>query len=180
MVFGEKKSVQTQTPAAVSPKTVEINAEMHGSLAFKESVDLKINGIFNGALDIKGTLTVGVNAKIEGDINGDNVIIAGKIKGNVTVTRMLTLMPTAVLIGDISAPKLNIVEGAVFQGTSRMPSIVASESMDIRELASYLELDESVILELVRSGKIPVIKEGDSFRFERREIDNWAVSGIVK
>lgn len=180
MVFGEKRPVPTQTPSSASPKTVEINAEMHGSLTFKESVDLKINGIFSGSLDIKGTLTVGVNAQIEGDINGDNVIIAGRIKGNVSVTRMLTLMPTAVLIGDISAPKLNIVEGAVFQGTSRMPSTSSNDSMDIRELASYLELDESVIIELVRSGKIPVIKEGDSFKFERREIDNWAVSGIVK
>ncbi len=176
MPFGERKIQKTEP----SYKTIEINAEMHGSLTFKDPVDLKINGIFSGNLDVKGTLTVGVSAQVEADINGDNIILAGKVKGNVHATKMLTLMPTAVLSGDIYSPKLNIVEGAVFQGTCHMAVQEASEWMNIRELATYLELDEAVLLELVKNGKIPVVREGEEMKFERSQIDHWAVSGIVK
>ena len=61
MAFGDKKSSRQEES---SVKTIEINAEMNGSLTFKDSVDLKINGLFSGSLDIKGTLTVGADADI--------------------------------------------------------------------------------------------------------------------
>jgi excisionase family DNA binding protein len=176
MAFGEKKQAKVESPY----KTIEINAEMHGTLVFKEAVALKINGIFSGSLDVKGILTVGSEAQVEADINGDNVVIAGKVKGNMRVTKMLTLMPTAVLYGDIFTPKLNIVEGAIFQGGCHMAGQEAGDWMTIKELASYLELDESVINELVNSGKIPFVREGDALKFERVQIDNWAISAQVR
>lgn len=177
MAFGEKKIQRIEPPS----KTIEINAEMHGSLSFKEHVDLKINGHFTGSLDVRGTLTVGARADVQADIIGDNVVIAGKVKGNVSATKMLTLLPTASLIGNINAPKLNIVEGAIFQGNCQMPApSEAAEWLNIKELTAYLELDEGTIIELVRSGKIPVVREGDVFKFERSQIDNWAAAGMVK
>ncbi len=176
MAFGDKK-IQRTEPVS---KTIEINAEMHGSLSFKDQVDLKINGHFTGSLDVRGTLTVGGQAEVEADILGDNVVIAGKVKGNVGAAKMLTLLPTAVLVGNISAPKLNIVEGAIFQGNCQMSVIETSEWMNIKELTTYLELDEGTIIELVRSGKIPVVREGDVLRFERSQIDGWAASGMIK
>jgi excisionase family DNA binding protein len=177
MAFGEKKSSRQQES---TPKTIEINAEMHGSLTFKDSVDLKINGQFSGSLDIKGTLTVGSRASVEADINGDNVIIAGKVKGNVRVSKLLTLLPTAVLTGDIHTPKLNIVEGAIFQGTCHMTANEAGDWMNSKELAGYLELEEGVIFELVKNGKIPVLREGEDLKFARSEIDKWAAAGTLQ
>ncbi|MBF0123605.1 MAG: polymer-forming cytoskeletal protein [Candidatus Omnitrophica bacterium] len=176
MAFGDKKPQK----ADLSPKTIEINAEMNGSLCFKDSVDLKINGIFSGSLDVRGTLTVGSRARVEANINGDNVIVAGTVKGNISVSKMLTLLPSAILIGDINAPKLNIVEGAVFQGMCHMTIQEAGQWMNVKELASYLELDEGTIIELVRSGKIPVVQEGDILKFERVQIDSWAAAGMVR
>lgn len=176
MAFGEKKSIKIEP----NYKTIEINAEMHGTLAFKDPVALKINGVFSGSLDVKGTLTVGTGAQVEAEINGDNVVIAGKVKGNIRVTKMLTLMPTAVLDGDIFTPKLNIVEGAIFQGACHMAVQEVGEWLNIKELASYLELEEHVINDLVNGGKIPFLREGDNLKFERVQIDNWAVSALVK
>lgn len=176
MAFGDKKPQRIEAPS----KTIEINAEMHGSLSFKEQVDLKINGHFAGSLDVRGTLTVGAQAEVEAEIIGDNVVIAGKVKGNVSATKMLTLLPTSVLIGNISAPKLNIVEGAIFQGNCQMSTAEMNEWLNIKELAIYLELDEGAIIELVRSGKIPVVRDGDVLKFERSQIDNWAAAGMVK
>jgi excisionase family DNA binding protein len=179
MAFGEKKT-PVKPSVETAHKSIEINAEMHGSLSFKEIVDLRINGIFSGNLDVKGTLTVGSKAKVEAEINGDNVIIAGKVKGAVRVTKMLTLMPSAVLEGDIFTPKLNIVEGAIFQGACHMAVVEVSDWLNARELASYLELDESVVAQLVRDNKIPFIQEGETLKFERAQIDTWASSAMVR
>ena len=176
MAFGEKKIPRVEATS----KTIEINAEMHGTLSFRELVDLKINGQFSGSLDVRGTLTVGGRAEVEADINGDNIVIAGKVKGNVGASKMLTLLPTAVLIGNISAPKLNIVEGAIFQGNCQMTPTAANDWLNIKELAVYLELDEASIIELVRNNKIPVVREGDILKFERSQIDAWASAGMVQ
>ncbi len=157
-------------------KVIEINAQMEGSLSFSDPVNLKIHGRYTGKLDTHGTLTIGAAAQVEANIVGENVIVAGKIKGNIMAKKMLVLMPTAVLHGDISTPKLNIVEGAVFQGRCRMLEDVLS----IDDLAQYLEIEIPAILELATTGKIPAIKEGDSWKFERVQIDQWASSGKVR
>jgi excisionase family DNA binding protein len=157
-------------------KVIEINAQMEGTLTFSDPVNLKIYVRYTGKLDTRGTLTIGASSQIEANIMGEAVIIAGKVKGNVVAKKMLVLMPTAVLHGDISTPKLNIVEGAVFQGRCHMLEDVLS----IDDLAQYLEIEIPAIVELATSGKIPAIKEGNSWKFERAQIEQWASSGKVR
>ena len=157
-------------------KIIEINAKMEGSLTFTDPVNLKIYGRYTGKLDTRGTLTIGSTAQVEANIVGEAVIVAGKVKGNVIAKKMLVLMPTAVLHGDISTPKLNIVEGAVFQGCCHM----LEDILSIDDLAQYLEIEIPAIVELATTGKIPAVKEGDSWKFERAQIDQWAASGRVR
>jgi cytoskeletal protein CcmA (bactofilin family) len=180
MAFGEKRPVKESSANTLN--VIELNAEMNGTLSFKEPVDLRINGLFTGKLDVRGSLTVGLKASVESDVTGDYVVIAGKVKGNVHATKLLTLMPTAVLLGDIFAPKLNVVEGAVFEGKCHMTlnEVPAGEWFGMRELSTYLEIEEGVIWELVNSGKIPHVREGDGVKFERVQIDHWAATGAMK
>ena len=157
-------------------KIIEINAKMEGTLTFTDPVNLKIYGRYTGKLDTRGTLTIGSTAQVEANIVGEAVIVAGKVKGNIIAKKMLVLMPTAVLHGDISTPKLNIVEGAVFQGCCHM----LEDILSIDDLAQYLEIEIPAIVELATTGKIPAVKEGDSWKFERAQIDQWAASGRVR
>ncbi len=166
-------------------KTVEINAQMQGSLKFKDAVSLKINGEFSGSLETKGTLSIGSRATVDANISGDNIVIAGKVNGDVTAHKMLTLMPTAALRGNITTPKLNIVEGAIFQGQCQMEGLESAETasdnlLGIDEVAKYLEIDMREIEALANSGKIPARKTGDLWKFERSQIDHWAASGRIK
>jgi len=160
----------------VEEKVIEINAHMEGSMTFTDPVNLKIHGRYTGKLDTRGTLTIGSSAQVEANIIGENVIVAGKVKGNIIAKRMLVMMPSAVLHGDISTPKLNIVEGAIFQGRCHM----LEDVLTIDDLAQYLEIEIPAILELASTGKIPAMKEGDSWKFERAQIDQWASSGKVR
>ena len=156
-------------------KSIEINAQMQGTLSFKDPVNLKVNGNFNGTLEVKGTLSIGSAAFVEAHINGDNIIIAGKVRGDIVAKKMLVLMPTAVLTGNISTPKLNIVEGAIFQGKCQM----MDDALNVDDVARYLEIDSPAIIELASAGKIPAVKSGDSWSFERSKIDSWAATGKV-
>lgn len=169
-------SRRTTPVVEAEEKTIEISAQMQGTLSFKDPVNLKINGNFNGTLDCKGILTVGNSAFVEAHIVGDNIIIAGKVRGDVIAKKMLVLMPTAILSGNISTPKLNIVEGAVFHGKCQMMEDV----LNVDEVSKYLEIEAPAILELAGDGKIPGIKNGDNWTFERSKIDSWAAAGRIK
>ena len=156
-------------------KTIDISTGMQGSLAFKDPVNLNINGPFSGSLDTRGTLSIGQTAQVEANITGDNIIVAGKVTGDITAHRMLVLMPTAVVKGNISTPKLNIVEGAIFHGNCQMMEGL----LNLDEVAKYLEIDMQEIEVLDNSGKIPATRNGNSWKFERMKIDTWAASGKV-
>ncbi|MGE4357080.1 MAG: helix-turn-helix domain-containing protein [Candidatus Omnitrophota bacterium] len=52
--------------------------------------------------------------------------------------------------------------------------------MDIEELASYLKLDKQTIYNWLHQKRISGIKVGRVWRFDRRAIDKWLESRIVK
>ena len=168
--------IRREAKETVEEEIIEIGAQMDGALSFGDPVNLKIMGRFSGKLDTRGTLTVGPNAYVDANIQGDNIIVAGKIKGNVVAKKMLVLMPTAVLTGDVFTPKLNIVEGAIFQGHCQM----LDEFLNLEDLSQYLEIEASAIEELATTGKIPAIKEESGWKFERVKIDQWALAGKIK
>ncbi len=174
MVFN-RRDEKKPAPVVEAEKVIEISAQMQGDLVFNNSVNLKINGKYTGKLETRGTLSVGPTAHVEANITGDNVVIAGRVRGNVMAKVMLVLMPTAIVNGDISTPKLNIVEGAVFQGRCQM----LEDFLTVEDLAQYLEIEPNDISELAATGKIPAFKEGEQWRFERAKIDQWALLGKV-
>ncbi len=156
-------------------KILDVDAAMQGTLKFKEPVNLRINGKFEGNLETKGNLTIGQTAMVLADITGDNIIIGGKVKGKVTASEMLTLLPHAIVEGDIYPSRLNIAEGAILEGRCMM----LHDFLNTEELARYLEIDLSSVMEWANSGKIPCLKEGENWKFERKAIDAWIASGKI-
>jgi len=156
-------------------RTLDVDASMQGSLSFKDPVNLRINGKFEGNLDTRGNLIIGSNAQVHADITGDNIVIGGRVKGKITAKERLTLLPTAVVEGDIYPAKLNVAEGALFEGRCSM----LHDFLDANELAKYLEVDLNSIMEWANAGKVPGHKEGTDWRFERKAIDSWVASGKI-
>ena len=156
-------------------KMLDVDAAMQGSLVFKDPVNLRINGKFEGTLETKGNLTVGPTAAILADIVGDNIVIGGRVKGKITAKESLTLLPGAVIEGHIYPAKLNIAEGAILEGQCSM----LHDFLNTEELARYLEVDLNSIMEWANSGKMPGHKEGSEWRFERKAIDSWVASGKI-
>ena len=103
-------------------KILDVDASMQGTLAFKDPVNLRINGNFEGKLDTKGTLTIGQNAAVRADINGEDVIISGRVTGNIIADKQLKVLSAAHIVGDITTPVLAVEPGAVIHGKCQMLS----------------------------------------------------------
>ena len=165
---------------------LEVDASMQGTLAFRDPVNLRINGNFEGNLNTKGNLMVGESAKVRADIVGESIVIAGTVTGNISAAKELKLISPASVVGDIKTPVLSIEEGAVIEGNIKMQfkegrgGIAGKALMTADELANYLEVDISVVNEWVSNGKLPAVKEGNSWRFDRLKIDEWVSSEKIR
>jgi len=173
---------------SIEEKVLDVNASMQGTISFREPVNLKINGHFEGTLDLRGSLTIGPEARVNANINGDEITIAGKVHGDINARVRLKLLSTAHLVGNIKSPLVSIEEGARFHGNCQMllgaarhASASADNSfMSIEELAQFLEVDNTIVKDWAKVGKIPALKEGNSWKFERDKIEKWLASEQVK
>ncbi len=156
-------------------KILDVDASMQGTIAFKDPVNLRINGTFEGKLDTKGYLTIGENAKVRASIHGDNIVIAGKVVGNVTATQSLSVVAPASIEGDIFTPRLSVGEGSFIEGkvTMKSGSIGPDVFLTLRDVAQYLDLESRVVEELVKNNQIPVRRENGNAVFSKTAVDGW-------
>ncbi|MEE8317757.1 MAG: polymer-forming cytoskeletal protein [Candidatus Omnitrophota bacterium] len=163
-------------------KLLDVDASMQGSLTFKDPVNLRINGSFEGKLDTKGSLTIGENATVRADITGETIVVSGKITGSIVAQKELKILSRAHIVGDITTPLLSVESGAVIQGKCQMLNYSGRKRtvFNADEVAEYLEVEVSNIMSWANSGKIPAFKEGNEWRFERASVDEWIAKERAK
>lgn len=100
-----------------------------GTLEGKVHCDtnLRIEGNFSGEILCQGTVTVGEQGTVHSSIKAQEIIIAGKVFGNVTADQKLIMTGTGQLHGNIAAGSLNIMEGSVLNGSVAMAEQPATE-----------------------------------------------------
>ncbi|MDQ2833677.1 MAG: polymer-forming cytoskeletal protein [Acidobacteriota bacterium] len=104
---------------------------IRGDLSGQE--DLFIDGDVEGTITLKGSrLTIGPNAQIKADINVRDIVIFGRLAGNIHAAGRVDLRQSASVKGDIFAGRLSIEESAVLSGrvelqaSTELPSASAS------------------------------------------------------
>ncbi len=106
------------------------DVEIKGSIKFQN--ELTIDGKVEGEITSTGTLTVGENAEIRGEIRTKSATVLGKVHGNITVEERCELKARAVLQGDLKASRLVIEDGATFVGKSEVtPNRVAMKQPEV-------------------------------------------------
>ena len=154
-------------------KVLEVNADMQGELTFKDPVNLTINGTFQGKLNTKGILFIGQKADVKAEIIGEDITVAGTIEGNIFAGTRLKLIAPADVKGEIKSPLLVIEEGAILNGLCTMGAQTHSTYFTLREMANYLQIEESTLLDWAKENKVPVIREGSQYLFDPKEVENW-------
>jgi len=166
-------------------KMLDVDATMQGTLIFRDPVNLRINGKFDGKLTTKGSLMIGEHAEVNADIDGESVSVAGKVTGDITARENLRLISPARISGNINTPVLNVESGAKLDGNCNMSSKEkggrsAAAFMSAEEVARYLEIEPSVVNEWASKGRIPAVKEASSWKVDRRKLDEWIANGKIK
>jgi cytoskeletal protein CcmA (bactofilin family) len=104
-------------------KSVTIRGELTGR------EDLYMDGEIEGTITLPDSrLTIGPNARVLADISARDVIILGRVNGNVHATGRVELRETAAVSGDIFAGRLSIEESAAIKGRVELQGTEASKA----------------------------------------------------
>ena len=114
-------------------------SRVNGQLSFQGPA--RIDGVVEGEIQCQGALTIGDGAEVRAKISGQVVVIRGKVEGNVTAKESVELLAPARLIGNISAPRVIISEGVVFDGDCSMG--VAKQKGGIASSQSIVNVDRA-------------------------------------
>jgi cytoskeletal protein CcmA (bactofilin family) len=79
--------------------------------------DLQIDGKVEGSITLRGhQLTVGPTAQLNSEIHAGEVIVYGKVIGNVHSRDRVDVKTDGSITGDISTARISIEDGAHFKG----------------------------------------------------------------
>lgn len=108
-------SLMRATPAASDQATIGKSLMIKGEVSGSES--LYIDGRVEGSINLPGNrVTVGRNGVIAANINAREVIVQGKVRGNITATDRVDIRNEGSLTGDVIAQRISIEDGAFFKG----------------------------------------------------------------
>jgi cytoskeletal protein CcmA (bactofilin family) len=101
----------TTADQATIGKSLVIKGEVTGS----ES--LYIDGRVEGSINLAGNrVTVGRNGVVSANINAREIVVLGKVRGNLTASDRVDIRSDGSLTGDVVAARISIEDGAYFKG----------------------------------------------------------------
>ena len=107
-------SVQSSGPADPG------RAVLGGGMALRGEIsgegDFHIYGRFEGEIDVSGQVIVAEAAQVDANINAAAIVIAGRVRGNLSATTRLDILPTGVLTGTLKAGSFSAAEGSSVKG----------------------------------------------------------------
>ena len=97
--------------------------------------DLQLDSQIEGSISIGGfRLTVGPNSHVDGDIVAREVIVSGKVRGNINARDKLEIKKGSSVVGDLSTARITIEEGAYFKGAIEIDSSKTQVGADLDTL----------------------------------------------
>jgi cytoskeletal protein CcmA (bactofilin family) len=101
----------TTSDQATIGKSLVIKGEVTGS----ES--LYIDGRVEGSINLSGNrVTIGRNGVVAANISAREIVVLGKVRGNLTASDRVDIRSDGSLTGDVVAARISIEDGAFFKG----------------------------------------------------------------
>jgi len=139
-------SMSMNEPVAAAPRpvttTTSDQATIGKSLVIKGEVtgseSLYIDGRVEGSINLSGNrVTIGRNGVVAANISAREIVVLGKVRGNLTASDRVDIRSDGSLTGDVVAARISIEDGAFFKG-----------GIDIRKAGSAGAKAESKIEEV--------------------------------
>ncbi len=105
---------------------------------------LRIEGRVQGNVQVAGTVVIGKDAVVEGEVVAEDAIVSGSVDGSLLARSRIEVHATARVAGDLRARSMQLDEGAVLNGRLAMgpgevvPTRSAAGSGPVRHGAAEL------------------------------------------
>ena len=119
-MMANEPAVAAPRPAATTTTTAD-QATIGKSLVIKGEVtgseSLYIDGRVEGSISLAGNrVTIGRNGVVAANINAREIVVLGKVRGNLTASDRVDIRSDGSLTGDVVAARISIEDGAFFKG----------------------------------------------------------------
>lgn len=104
---------------SVIPEGMRLSGDVEGE------GDLVVLGAVEGDVRVDGALVVEESGVIKGHAQARTIVVRGVLGGDGTATDTVRVEPGARMVGDARAPRVSIVDGALFRGRIEMSSDAA-------------------------------------------------------
>jgi len=109
--FNPTASASPNSPTAFLGATLTIEGEI------TSDEDLQIDGKVRGPISLQGRrLTVGRTAELNSEVTAGEVIVYGKLTGNIRARDRVEIKKDGSVIGDVTTTRVSIEDGADFKG----------------------------------------------------------------
>jgi cytoskeletal protein CcmA (bactofilin family) len=113
--FNSASNSHLGVTSARSSARLGASIEIKGQLTGAEA--LQIDGKVDGPISLQGhELTVGPTAHLNSEIHASELVVSGKVVGNVHVRGRVDIKKEGSIVGDIFSARISIEDGAHFKG----------------------------------------------------------------
>jgi cytoskeletal protein CcmA (bactofilin family) len=127
----EKGKATREMIENVLGRTSLIRGDMSADGAFR------IDGWVEGSVESRSAVVIGESGAVRGNVTGTEIVVAGKIFGNIVCSGHLEILATGKVEGDIDAKSMRIETGGLFRGTSHMKSEGSTVEEELGEVPPY-------------------------------------------
>jgi cytoskeletal protein CcmA (bactofilin family) len=108
------RAVSAGQPAVIGP-SIRIEGDLQGE------EDLVIEGEVHGTVNLRGNaLTIGSKGQVKADVYAHSIRVEGHMEGDLFAAERAVITKTANVRGNITAPRVNLEDGARFRGSIEM------------------------------------------------------------
>jgi cytoskeletal protein CcmA (bactofilin family) len=103
------------SPTVADPATIGRSLQIKGEVIGSES--LYIDGRVEGAINLSDSrVTVSRDAQVSANITAREVVVFGKVSGNITASDHVDIRSEGSVTGDVTAQRITVGDGAFFKG----------------------------------------------------------------
>jgi cytoskeletal protein CcmA (bactofilin family) len=117
-MFNKEKNTASEKQFSSSATLISAGTILNGDIISEN--DLRIDGTVKGNIKCSAKIIIGSTGFVDGNVEGGNADITGKVQGNIAVKEFLQLRGECNVTGNLSAVKLQIDPTATFNGQCQM------------------------------------------------------------
>ena len=127
-------------PTARNVACMGASLEIKGKITGEE--DLQIDGKVEGPVSLPGQrLTVGRTGQLNSEITAREVVVYGKVTGNLRARDRVEIKKDGEVIGDIATARISVEDGAYFKGRIEIERAKPPEKRDLETVSIPVGVD---------------------------------------